>query len=193
MVLCCPALEIAGGTPEEGAQPQAIYGACALAAAVLSAPSPVSNFDGLALEGLHLPEPLPEDEIQRLIGAGVCVFEQVGDVVELIRAVSTHTRVEGGGSLLRSLNTVLIIDDVMAGIRGALKGKLSGSGKVSLESLRDLVAVGLRGKQDDGIIMSFALPRVRPKEGDPSVALVEISFRAAHLLSQIHLTANIRV
>ena len=218
MVLCCPALalkeESVWDTYEDDAaiddattcltsmedtglddtaQPQAIYGACALAAAVMSAPSPLQNFNGLVAQRLRVAEPLPEDEVQRLIRAGVCVFEQVGARAELIRAVTTHTQTQSGEGSLRSLNTVLIIDDVLACVRGALRGKLSGSGKVSLEGVRDLVAVELRGKHDASIIASFAPPRIRPKPGDPSVALVEISFRVAHLLSQIHLSAYIRV
>ncbi|MCL2857690.1 MAG: hypothetical protein FWE19_08255 [Oscillospiraceae bacterium] len=192
VVLCCPVLEIAGDADSDSG-PQAIYAACALAAAVLGATSPVMSFNGLRFEGLRVAQALPEDDIQRLIRAGVCVFEQVGAGAELIRGVTTHTQPEGGEGSLRGLGTVLIIDDVLGGVRGALRGKLGGSGKVSLEGVRDLVAVELRGKQDSGIIASFAPPRVRPKPGDPSVALVEISFGVAHLLSQIHLTAHIRV
>ena len=191
VVLCCPAL-----VPEEAGKdepPQAIYGACALAAAVLGAPTPVQNFNGLRLRGLRVAGPLSEDEIQQLIRGGVCVLENVGETAELIRAVTTHTNAQDGRSLLRGLNTVLIIDDVLRSVRGELGGKLSGSGRVSIEGIRDLVAVGLRQKQDAGIIASFEPPRVRLCPNDPGLCLVEISFGVAHLLSRIHLSAFIRV
>ena len=186
VVLCCPALTPAN---EEDAGPEAIYGACGLAAAVLAAGSPVTGFNGLELPGLVVPSPLPEDEIQRLIKAGVCAFEQVGGAAQLIRAVTTQA-----GGPLSSLNTALIIDHVLAGVRTSLKDLLAGPGRrVSLESIRDLVAVELREKQATGIIESFEPPRVSPKPGDSSVALVEISFKVAHLLSQIYLTAFVRI
>ena len=191
VVICCPAL-----VPEEAEEDElsgAIYGACALAAAVLGAPTPVLNFNGLRLRGLRVAEPLSEDEIQRLIGGGVCVLENVGETAEVIRAVTTQTSAPSGRSLLRGLNTVLIIDDVLGSVRGALRGKLSGSGRVSIEGIRDLVAVELRQKQDAGIIASFEPPRCRLCPSDPSICLVEISFAVAHQLSQIRLIAFIRV
>ena len=191
VVLCCPALALEDA--EEGELPRAIYGACALAAAVLGAPTPVMNFNGLRLRGLRVAEQLSEDEIQQLIRGGVCVLENVSKTAEVIRAVTTHTSAQDGSSLLRGLNTVLIIDDVLGSVRGALSSKLSGSGRVSIEGIRDLVAVGLRQKQDAGIIASFEPPRVRPSPSDPGICLVEISFGVAHQLSQIRLTAFIRV
>ena len=191
VVLCCPAL--APEEAEEDESPRAIYGACALAAAVLAAPTPVQNFNGLRLRGLRVAEPLDEDEIQQLIRGGVCVLENIGESAELIRAVTTHTSAQDGGSLLRGLNTVLIIDDVLSSVRETLGGKLSGSGRVSIEGIRDLVAVGLRQKQDSGIIASFEPPRVRLCPSNPGICLVEISFGVAHLLSQIHLTAFVRI
>ena len=112
VVLCCPTVTL----EEDRAHP--LYGACALAAAVLGAHSPIHNFNGESFPALREAAILPEDAVQALLKAGVSVFEKIGGGVELIRAVTT----EAGN--LRSLNTVLIIDNVMSGIRGSLRQKL---------------------------------------------------------------------
>jgi len=181
VVLCCPAISL---EEEEEAHP--IYGACALAAAVVGASSPIRNFNGETFPALHHAPLMPEDAVQSLLKAGVSVFENVGARVELIRALTTN------GGNLRSLNTVLIIDYVMRSVRQSLRVKLS-AGRATIEGVRDLVAVELASKRDAGIITTFAPPRCRPDKNDPGICVVEISFGVAHLLSKIHLTAHIRV
>ena len=188
VVLCCPGISV-----EEGSAAHPIYGACALAAAVLGTPSPVHNFSGQSFPGLCEATALSEDNIQALLKAGVSVFENLGGQVELIRALTTDAPREDGGGNLRSLNTVLIIDYVMSAIRSALRRKLSGGGRATVEGIRDQVAVELAAKRDAGVIASFSPPRCRADRRDPAICVVEISFGVAHLLSQIHLTAHIRV
>jgi len=187
MVLCAPALSLETG------EPHPLYGPCALAGAALGARSPIHNFSGEIFPLLREVSPLPEDDVQALLRAGISVFEKAGEGVELIRAVTTDAHREGSGGAMRSLNTVLIIDDVMSAIRGSLRRKLRGPGRASIEGIRDQVAVELSAKKDAGILASFAPPRCRADKTDPTICIVEISFGAAHLLDQIHLTAHIRV
>ena len=188
VALTCPAVSPDGG------EPHPIYGACALAAAVVSAPTPIQPFAGREFPGLGEASPLREEDVQALLGAGVCVFEGVGAGARLIRALTTDVPDErGGGGRLRLLNTVLIADHVIKGVRGALGQKLGGPGPATIEGIRDQVAVELAGQQDAGILAAFSPPRCRADQDDPGVCLVEISFEVARLLSRIHLTAQIRV
>ncbi|MCL2580501.1 MAG: hypothetical protein FWE32_10820 [Oscillospiraceae bacterium] len=188
MVLSCPAV-----TPKDGGQAKAIYGACALAAAVACLSNPTQNFNGMDFSTLGEVNKLSEDEIQALLAAGVCVFEGVAGRVELIRGLTTDSPTQAGGGSLRALNTVLIVDYVVGGVRETLRQKLRGRGRATIEGIRDQVAVELADKKDEGVIASFETPRCRVDKGDPGVCLVEISFEVAHLLSQIRLTAFVRV
>ena len=187
VVITCPS-----AAHGEGGEPHPLYPACALAAAVLSAPSPAHNFGGMIFPMLRGVANLPEDTIQALLRAGVSVFEQIGGEAELIRALTTDGG-QGADGSLRSLNTVMIADAVMMGIRAALRRKLRGAGRATIEGIRDLVAVELAQAKDAGILASFAPPRCRADKKNPGVCVVEVSFGVAHLLSQIHLTAHIHV
>jgi len=189
VVLCTP---FVAANPEAEASP--LYGACSLAARVLTAGSPVVNLSGEEFPLLTEAAPLPEPLVQELLAAGVCVFERVGGRVELIRAMTTCTAKNGAADDgLRSLNTVLIVDDVIRHIRSCLKARLKGAGITSMGSVRDQVAVELAAKRDAGIITDFAPPVVRPSKGDPTVCQVDLAFSVAHLVSTIHITAQIRV
>lgn len=187
IALCCPAL-----TTQTAAQASPLWGACCLAARVLGLESPTQALSGEGFPLLKGAGALPEDTIQELLAAGICVFEEVGGQVELIRAMTTRTRRSGApDDSLRSMNTLLIMDDVVRHIRGCLRGRLAGAS--SLGSVRDQVAVELAAKRDEGIISGFSAPVVRPSEGDPTVCLVDIGFSVAHLVDSIHITAHIRV
>jgi len=186
-VLCCPVADT-GKSP-----PNAVFAACALAGRVISASTPIDNLSGEGFNLLCGAERLPEETVQRLLSAGVCVFEEVGEEVELIRALTTRTK-DGDfpDSSLRSLNTVLIIDNVMRSIRRCLRHRLKGA-PASVNSIRDQIAVELAEKIDEGIIRSAAPPKVSPDKSDPDVCVVELSFSVAHMPSRIHITAHISV
>jgi len=186
--ICCPAVD----TGE--AAPSAVFAACALAGRVLAAPNPIYNLSGDSFELLYGAQSLPEETVQRLLRAGVCVFEETGGEVELIRALTTRASTAGAADYsLRSLNTVLIIDDVMRSIRLCLRRRLKGTGAVSASGIRDQITVELAEKADAGIISDFAPPKVAPDKSDPAVCVVALSFSAAHLPSRIHITAHVRV
>jgi hypothetical protein len=93
---------------------------------------------------------------------------------------------------LKSLNTILIIDDVMRTVREALTARLRGA-RVSMETVKAQVTVELAAKQEDGVIESFEVPTVHADTLDPSTCVVEIAFRAAHVLSRIHITAHVSI
>ena len=189
VVLCSPALSAGEEAPSSP-----LYGACCLAARTLTAGSPIVNLSGEEFPLLAEAASLPEALVQELLAAGVCVFETVGSRVELVRAMTTATAQNGAADdCLRSLNTVLIVDDVIRHIRSCLKARLKGAGVSSLGSVRDQVAVELAAKRDAGILTDFSPPVVRPAGGDPTVCQVDLAFTVAHLVSTIHITAQIRV
>lgn len=189
VVLCCPAVSPAG--LETG---KAVYGAAALAGRVLAQNDPGYNFSGEALPAVESPTRLAEEQIQALLKAGVTVLEPCGGNVECVRALTTRTTSFGEEDhSLRGLNTILCIDDVMRNVRESLKAVLRGSrisGR-SLESIRSQVVVVLSGRQDAGVIESYEPPKCTADSSDPTVCIVELSFRVAHVVSQIHVTAHI--
>lgn len=188
MVLCCP-----GGLPlGDTGEPSPFFTAAAVAGAVLAADDPVHNFSGQGITCLEPPRRLAEEQVQNLLAGGVTVVEPVGEGVQIVRALTTKA---GSDRAMGSLNTILVIDDVMADTRATLQQRLRGSRITahSRDSILAQVMVVLAGKQDDGIIESFLAPKVYAHEEDPSVCVVELSFQAAHVLSQIHLVAHIQV
>lgn len=188
MVICCPASLPLGDT---GA-PSPFFTAAAVAGAVLAADDPVHNFSGLGITCLEPPARLAEEQVQELLAGGVTVVEPVGEGVQIVRALTTKA---GTDKAMGSLNTILIIDDVMTDTRATLRQRLRGSRITahSRDSILAQVMVVLAGKQDDGIIESFLAPKVYTHEEDPAICVVELSFQAAHVLSQIHLVAHIQV
>jgi len=178
--VCATAVSISGG---EG--PSGIYGACCLAAAVLSNENPLRCFSGMDFPTLQSAPQLPETEVQSLLAAGVCVFEEIGGSVRLIRAMTVSP-----DKTLRGLNTVLIIDYVMDRLRGCLHRRVS-AGVVNPQSIRDQVTAELAAITDEGVLADFAPPNCYSSKEDPALCIVELAFSAAHLISRIHITARI--
>ncbi|MFV0402146.1 MAG: phage tail sheath C-terminal domain-containing protein [Oscillospiraceae bacterium] len=190
-VVCCP-----GVSPISSENRAAIYGACALAGRVLANNDPVYNYNGCVLDGVETPDKLAEDDIQQLLAGGVTVLEEVGGQVECVRAVTTRTLSNGAeDNSMRPLNTILIIDDVLRGIRQSLRARLRGAKLAgqSFASVASQVTVELAAKQDDGIITGFDAPSVYAHSADPTVCVVELAFRVANVIGQIHITAHVQV
>ena len=186
--LCYP-----GAVGADGTEAASAFSAAALAAAVLAADDPVYNWNSAQLPGLSHCERLAEEDIQALLAAGVTVLEEKAQAVRCIRAVTTKTGTAGvPDNTLRALNTVLIIDDVMRSLRETLQARMAGR-RLSPDSIRTQAAVVLAEKQEDGILESFAVPEVYTAPEDPTVCVVEIAFRVAQVLSQIHIVAHINI
>lgn len=188
IILCCPA-----ASPAESVAAAPVYAAAAMAGVVTAQNDPVHNWNGEALESLVSCDKLPETDIQALLAGGVTVLEERGGQVACVRAVTTRTAAGGvADNSLRSLNAILIIDDMMETVRDSLAARLRGT-RVSLDTVRTQVAVELAAKRDEGVIEAFSVPSVRVDPSDPAVCLVEIAFTAAHVLSQIHITAHVAI
>ena len=188
--LCCPAVGIETG------ERSAVFAAAALAGKILAAGDPAINLNGEAFPQLLPPGTMSESEIQSLLSAGVTAFESCGGVCECVRAQSTRTKTDGAPDrTFAGLNTIMIIDDVLMGLRNSLRTKLRGgkAGGVSAEAIHSQVMVELAARRGEGLIESFSTPRCYASSGDPEVCVVELAFRVAHVVSQIAITAHIRV
>jgi len=160
---------------------------------MLAGNDPIHNWNGQAFPPLNSSDRLTEQEIQTLLASGVTVFEERGAEVSCIRALTTRTSRNGAPDrTMSSLNTILIVDDVIRSVRDSLEHRLRGT-RLSLETVKTQVTVELSSKQDSGIIEGFSVPLVRTHQNDPGVCIVEMAFKAAHVLSQIHITAFVRV
>ena len=175
----------------------AVYCAAAVAGFVLATADAAHNFSGEILRTVEKPERAAESEIQRLLANGVTAVESSGGAVRIIRALTTRTMSgDVGDRAMSGLNTILIIDSVISGIRTALETRLRGgriSGGNSFESIASQVMVELAGLRDNGMIETFAPPRVSRHPADPATCVVELSFHVAHVLNQIHIMAHVQV
>ena len=189
--LCCPSAH-----PRDIDEESAVFSAAAVAGVILASGDPALNFSGHPLRSIANPKRLSETTIQSLMAAGVTVVELSGEIVRIVRALTTRTSTSGlPDRSMSGINTPLIIDNVISAVRSSLESHVRGrriSGS-SFESIASQVTVVLASKRDDGLLHSFMPPRVRRHDSDPSVCVVELSFAVAHVLNQIHVTAHVQI
>ena len=168
--------------------------AAAAVAAMLATAEPDESFCGAKL-GLEAVDSLSEEQVEQLLGGGVTALEENAGAIECIRCVTTRTMTAGEEDrTFASVNTVLMIDDIIRSVRTRLEGMLRGRGvKFSPDSISSQVAVVLDEKKQQGMLVDFQPPVVYPEESDPTVCVVELEFHLASVLSQIYLTAHITI
>lgn len=188
LVLCCQA----GGDGET--ESSVILTAAALAAMLVGS-EPMDNLHGKVLESLTEIDPLEEQEVESLLGSGVTVLESLDGAVSCIRCVTSRTLTGGEEDrTFASVNTVMMIDDIIRSVRERLSDLLRGSTILfSQDSVASQAAVVLDQKQQEGMVTSFEPPVVYVQPGDPSVCVVELEFYLASVFSQIYLTAHISI
>lgn len=168
--------------------------AAAAIAAMLATAEPDESFCGAEL-GLETVDSLSEEQVEQFLGGGVTALEENAGRVECIRCVTTRTMTAGEADrTFASVNTVLMIDDIIRSVRERLEGMLRGTGRrLGPDSISSQVAVVLDEKKQQGVLVDFEPPVVYPEESDPTVCVVELEFHLAAVLSQIYLTAHITV
>lgn len=183
--LCYPPME------KEG-EAKALYTAAAFAARVLALESPAYTLNWMELEGVDCPASPAEEEINRLILGGVTPFENWQGKAQCVRAVTTGVKAEQG---LKSLNTLLIVDHVMAYLRENLTLLLKNSrGKaLGAQAIASQAAVLLGNKQDEGLLTSFEPPTAAASPEDPTVCALRVGFQAATVVDIIRIDAVIRI
>ena len=174
-----------------------LYGAAAVAGAIAGETDPAVPLGGAELKGLTgVDRQFTDAELDRLILGGVTVIEHLGGVVSVVRGVTTRTTTGGEADpTWRELTTIRIVDDVIPGLRQALRTRFRRAKNTarSREAIRAQVVLELEHKLEREIITGYENVAVTADPQDPTRCLVDFSFTAAHGLNQIWLTAHIAV
>ena len=118
-------------------------------------------------------------------------MELAGGVCSVVRGVTTRTTTGSvSDSTWRELTTILVVDDVIPGVRNALRAKNTAQTR---GAVRSQVILELERKLASEIITGYGEVTVQPLEEAPTVCLVTFSFTVAHGLNQIWLSAQITV
>ena len=146
---------------------------------------------GHGINNLELVKVLAENS-----AAGIDWLESVGGTVSVIRGVTTRT-VSGGteDTAWRDLSSIRVVDDVIPGLRGALRARFrqSKNTEQSRGAIRAQVVLELENKLAREIITGYDGVTVTADSEDPTRCLVDFSFAVAHGLNQIWLTAHVTV
>lgn len=123
-------------------------------------------------------------------------MELAGGVCSVVCGVTTRTTTGGvSDSTWRELTTILVVDDVIPGVRNALRAKFPRAKNTAQTrgAVRSQVILELERKLASEIITGYGEVTVQPLEEAPTVCLVTFSFTVAHGLNQIWLSAQITV
>ena len=182
---------------ESGAALSSVFGAAALAAAIARENDPAVPLNGAQLRGLTgTAAQYTENEIDALVRGGVTPLESVGGIVSPVRGVTTRTTTAGvADSAWRELTTILIADDVIPGIRSALRKRFARTKNTpqTRGAIRSQTVVELERKLAAEIIDEYGEVTVSMDAGDPTTCVVEFGFTVSHGLNRICLTAHISV
>ena len=137
-----------------------------------------------------------DNELDTLILGGVTALEQSGGETTVVRGITTRTKTgEVSDATWRELSTILIVDEVIPGIRNALRSRFrrAKNTEQSRGAIRSQVILELESKLSREIITGYEHVTVSADTENPTVCLVEFSFTVAHGLNQIWLTASITI
>ena len=186
-----------GGTDEEGEAVSGLSLAAAVAGASAGTTDPALPLGGAVLSGLYgLETTYGDNDLDLLIRGGVTPAERTGGVTSVVRGVTTRTTTDGtADTTWRELSTILVVDDVIPGIRSALRSKFhrAKNTEQSRGAIRSQVVLELENRKEREIISGYDNVAVSADPDNPTVCQVEFSFSAAQGLNQIWLTAHITV
>ncbi|MDD5939066.1 MAG: phage tail sheath subtilisin-like domain-containing protein [Clostridiales bacterium] len=179
------------------AAPGGVEAAAAVAGAIAGESDPAMPLGGAELKGITgADQSWDDNEIDALVLGGVTPLETSGGVVSVVRGVTTRTKTGAAeDATWRELTTIRIVDDVIPGLRDALRAKFSRAKNTEQGrgAIRSQVIVELEKKKNDEIITGYEGVTVSALADQPTVCLVEFSFTVAHGLDQIWLSAHITV
>lgn len=174
-----------------------IYGAAAVAGLLAGETDPAIPVHGVALKGIgSVSQRFTETEIDSLVKGGVSQLEASGGTVSLIRAVTTRTTTDNvADASWREVTTIRIVDDVVPGVRNALRARFlrKKNNETTWGAIRSQVVVELESRKQKELIEDYGEIEVEADETDPTICLVTFSFTVAHGISRIYLTAHISV
>ncbi len=171
--------------------------AAAVAGVIACQTDPAVPLGGAAVRGFaDVAKAYTETELDTLILGGVTPVECVAGTVSPVRGVTTRTTTGGAADASwRELTTVLIVDEVIPGLRNALRAmfrRTKNTARVR-NAIRSKVIVELESRVAREIIDGYGEVTVAASETDPTVCVVTFPFTVAHGLNQIWLTAHITV
>lgn len=171
--------------------------AAAVAGVIAGQTDPAVPLGGAVIRGFaDMAKVYTETEIDSLILGGVTPVECVSGTVSPVRGVTTRTTTGGAADASwRELTTILIVDEVIPGLRNALRAMFRRSKNTARtrNAIRSQVIVELESRMDREIIDGYGEVTVAASETDPTVCVVTVPFAVAHGLNQIWLTAHITV
>ena len=171
--------------------------AAAVAGAIAGTTDPALPLGGAQLYGLEGLECSYDDgEIDELVKGGVTALETLAGACYVVRGVTTKTKTgDAPDATWRELSTILVVDEVIPGIRDALRAKFSRAKNTrqTRGAIRSQTVMELEKRVSREIIDSYEDVTVSALEDNPTVCLVEFSFTVAHGLNQVWLSAHITV
>ena len=171
--------------------------AAAVAGAVAGTTDPALPLGGAQLYGLEgLESNYDDSDIDELVRGGVTALETLAGAYYVVRGVTTRTRTGNAeDATWRELSTILVVDEVIPGLRNALRAKFSRAKNTQQTrgAIRSQTVMELEKRVSREIIDSYEDVTVSALEDDPTVCLVEFSFTVAHGLNQVWLSAHITV
>lgn len=193
MVLAGPDVYRAGESTPAGGH----IAAAALCGLLAAETDPAIPLNGAVLTGFTaVTQRYEETEIDALVQGGVTVLEAAGGKVTILRGITAKKTVgDGNDTTYRELGTILVIDDVIPGIRSALAARFprAKNNTATRAAIRSQVIVELESRLQREIIDAYENVSVEASSTDASVCVVTFGFTVTHGLNRIHLTAHISV
>lgn len=171
--------------------------AAAVCGAIAGGSDPAVPLGGAVLAGLGgIGANFSDSDLELLLRGGVTVLETVGGAISVVRGVTTRTKTAGtADDTWHDLNTILIVDEVIPGIRDVLRADFARAKNTAQTrgAIRTRVVIELERYQQREIIDGYSDVRAEADESDGSVCAVSFRFGAAHGLSRVELKANITI
>lgn len=181
----------------DGGTLSGVFAAAAVAGVIAAGTDPAVPLNGAELRGLGgLATSYSDNEIDLLVRGGVTPLESESGIIAPVRGITTRTTTGGAADATwRELTTILIVDDIIPAVRGALRSKFARTKNTARNrgAIRSQVIVELEKKVAAEIIDSYGEVTATADPDDPTVCLVEFGFAVAHGLNQIYLTVHITV
>ena len=171
--------------------------AAALCGILAAQTDPALPLNGAVLKGFSgITARYDDTDVDALVQGGVTPLDVTAGQVTVLRAVTTRQTVgEGRDATYRELNTVLIIDDVIPGIRRALAARFprAKNNEMTRDAIRSQVIVELENRKEREILDDYGDVSVTADSAEPTTCLVSFRFAVTHGLNRIYLTAHISV
>lgn len=169
----------------------------AVAGAICGGSDPALPLGGAELQGISaLEKRLDESEVDALIRGGVTPVERVGGSCWVIRGVTTRTKTgQASDQTWRDLTTILVVDDVIPGVREALRARFPRAKNTAQTrgAVQSLVVEVLERKLAAEIITGYDAVEVTALADEPGICLVTFGFTVTHGMDQIWLSAEVTV